>query len=120
MLLQIAHECLDMHKRKVDHATRLRAHLLEALADAKLELTILLTLRGEKLFVGSGGQLFDKNGFPKSQMTNGWRGRDGLYAAGFTRRGLAGVSADAMKIPQDIGTVWNQELNHLNKGGSYS
>ncbi|KAI7743598.1 hypothetical protein M8C21_000797, partial [Ambrosia artemisiifolia] len=50
-----------------------------------------------------GGQLFDKNGFPKSQMTNGWRGRDGLYAAGFTRRGLAGVSADAMKIAQDIG-----------------
>ncbi|XP_076921319.1 putative indole-3-pyruvate monooxygenase YUCCA8 [Bidens hawaiensis] len=59
--------------------------------------------------------LFDKNGFPKRQNPNGWKGRDGLYAAGFTRRGLAGVSADAMKIAQDIGNVWKLELSQIKK-----
>ncbi|KAJ0647427.1 putative indole-3-pyruvate monooxygenase [Helianthus annuus] len=61
-----------------------------------------------------GSQLFDQNGFPKGQMSNG------LYAAGFTRRGLAGVSADAIKIAQDIGSVWKQELNQIKKEVSYS
>ncbi|KAL7582361.1 probable indole-3-pyruvate monooxygenase YUCCA5 [Lactuca sativa] len=56
-------------------------------------------------------EFFGKNGFPKRQSPNGWKGKEGLYAAGFTRRGLAGVSADAMKIAQDIGNVWKQELN---------
>ncbi|KAL8253041.1 hypothetical protein R6Q59_036734 [Mikania micrantha] len=62
-------------------------------------------------------ELFDQNGFPKKQFSNGWKGKDGLYAAGFTRRGLAGVSADAMKIAKDIGGVWEQELNQIKKEG---
>ncbi|KAI3749584.1 hypothetical protein L2E82_20198 [Cichorium intybus] len=56
-------------------------------------------------------ELFGKNGFPKQQFPNGWKGKGGLYASGFTRRGLTGVSADAMKIAQDIGNVWKEELN---------
>ncbi|KAI3678755.1 hypothetical protein L6452_38058 [Arctium lappa] len=56
--------------------------------------------------------LFGKDGFPKREFCNGWKGKRGLYAAGFTRRGLAGASADAIKISQDIGIVWKQELNH--------
>lgn len=56
-------------------------------------------------------EFFAKNGFPKTPFPNGWKGKCGLYAAGFTRRGLAGASADAMKISQDIGKVWKEELN---------
>ncbi|XP_071738131.1 probable indole-3-pyruvate monooxygenase YUCCA5 [Rutidosis leptorrhynchoides] len=56
-------------------------------------------------------ELFDKNGFPKRQYPNGWKGKNGLYAAGFTRKGLAGVSLDAIKIAKDIGNVWKEELN---------
>ncbi|KAI3506891.1 hypothetical protein L1887_21509 [Cichorium endivia] len=56
-------------------------------------------------------ELFGKNGFPKQQFPNGWKGKGGLYASGFTRRGLAGVSTDAVKIAQDIGNVWKEELN---------
>ncbi|KAL4571934.1 hypothetical protein LXL04_018702 [Taraxacum kok-saghyz] len=56
-------------------------------------------------------ELFAKNGFPKTPFPKGWKGNRGLYAAGFTRRGLAGASADAMKISQDIGKVWKEELN---------
>lgn len=44
-------------------------------------------------------------------MSNGWKGNGGLYAAGFTKRGLAGVSDDAMKIATDIGSVWKKDLN---------
>ncbi|XP_010510306.1 PREDICTED: probable indole-3-pyruvate monooxygenase YUCCA5 [Camelina sativa] len=53
--------------------------------------------------------LFSKNGFPKSAFPNAWKGKSGLYAAGFTRKGLAGASADAVDIAQDIGNVWRED-----------
>ncbi|KAH9608367.1 hypothetical protein KSS87_002669 [Heliosperma pusillum] len=56
--------------------------------------------------------LFNKNGFPKTPFPNAWKGKSGLYAVGFTRRGLAGVSSDAVKIAQDIGHIWKQEIQH--------
>ena len=52
MLLQLEQECLDVYKRKVDQAAKSRAHLLQALADAKVELSSLLSALGEKSFVG--------------------------------------------------------------------
>lgn len=52
MLLQIDQECLDVYKRKVDQAVKSRAHLLQALADAKVELSRLLSSLGEKTYVG--------------------------------------------------------------------
>ncbi|XP_071698420.1 probable indole-3-pyruvate monooxygenase YUCCA5 [Rutidosis leptorrhynchoides] len=56
-------------------------------------------------------EFFAKNGFPKTPFPNGWKGKCGLYASGFTRRGLAGASADAIKISEDIAKVWNEEFN---------
>ncbi|KAI4349311.1 hypothetical protein L6164_009916 [Bauhinia variegata] len=55
------------------------------------------------------GEFFSKNGFPKRPFPHGWKGNCGLYAVGFTRRGLSGASSDAVKIAQDIGNVWKQE-----------
>ncbi|KAL3850025.1 hypothetical protein ACJIZ3_011907 [Penstemon smallii] len=55
-------------------------------------------------------EFFSKNGFPKNPFPNGWKGKDGLYAVGFTRRGLAGASADAIKISQNIAKEWKHEL----------
>lgn len=55
------------------------------------------------------GEFFSKNGYPKTPFPHGWKGQDGLYAVGFTRRGLAGASSDAIKIAQDIGNVWKLE-----------
>ncbi|KAL8489997.1 hypothetical protein ACS0TY_025773 [Phlomoides rotata] len=55
-------------------------------------------------------EFFNKNGFPKSPFPNGWKGKGGLYAAGFTRRGLSGATADAMKISQDIAKIWKDDL----------
>ncbi|PWA73040.1 pyridine nucleotide-disulfide oxidoreductase, class-II [Artemisia annua] len=56
-------------------------------------------------------EFFAENGFPKTPFPNGWKGKGGLYASGFTRRGLVGVSADAVKISKDIGKAWKKELN---------
>ncbi|KAL8139016.1 hypothetical protein V2J09_005017 [Rumex salicifolius] len=56
--------------------------------------------------------LFDKNGFPKTPFPNGWKGKSGLYAVGFTRKGLSGSSSEAIKIAQDIGQVWKEETHH--------
>ncbi|KAH6770254.1 YUCCA 3 [Perilla frutescens var. hirtella] len=55
-------------------------------------------------------EFFSKDGFPRSPFPNGWKGKDGLYAVGFTRRGLSGASTDAVKVAQDIGEIWNQEI----------
>ncbi|MCD7459213.1 hypothetical protein HAX54_040324 [Datura stramonium] len=52
MLLQIDQECLDVYKRKVDQAVKSRAHLLQALADAKVEFSRLLSALGEKTYDG--------------------------------------------------------------------
>ncbi|KAL8147832.1 hypothetical protein AgCh_005232 [Apium graveolens] len=51
MLLQLEQECLDVYKRKVDLAAKSRAKLLQALANARVELTSLLAALGEKTFV---------------------------------------------------------------------
>ncbi|XP_030549477.1 probable indole-3-pyruvate monooxygenase YUCCA5 [Rhodamnia argentea] len=55
-------------------------------------------------------EFFSKDGFPKPTFPNGWKGNSGLYAVGFTRRGLSGASSDAVKIAQDIGKEWKEEM----------
>ncbi|GFQ00780.1 65-kda microtubule-associated protein 2 [Phtheirospermum japonicum] len=52
MLLQLEQECLDVYRRKVDHAVKSRAELLQTLADARVELTNLLSALGEKTYIG--------------------------------------------------------------------
>ncbi|KAF5790192.1 putative indole-3-pyruvate monooxygenase [Helianthus annuus] len=38
-------------------------------------------------------------------------GKLGLYAVGFSRRGLFGASCDAIRVSQHIAKIWNQETN---------
>ncbi|CDY71529.1 BnaAnng37780D, partial [Brassica napus] len=45
---------------------------------------------------------FTKEGMPKTPFPNGWKGENGLYTVGFTRRGLLGTAFDAVKIAEDI------------------
>nr|CAD1830834.1 unnamed protein product [Ananas comosus var. bracteatus] len=56
-----------------------------------------------------GSEFFSKDGFPKQPFPNGWKGKCGLYAVGFTRRGLSGASLDAVKIAEDIARIWRKE-----------
>ncbi|GAB2234480.1 hypothetical protein Droror1_Dr00003734 [Drosera rotundifolia] len=54
-------------------------------------------------------EFFDANGFPKSSFPHCWKGKSGLYTVGFTRRGLAGASSDAVKVAADIGKIWKKD-----------
>ncbi|KAL6643627.1 hypothetical protein ACP70R_018393 [Stipagrostis hirtigluma subsp. patula] len=50
------------------------------------------------------------DGFPKKAFPHSWRGKKGLYAAGFTRKGLMGTSYDALRIAGDIADQWTEAL----------
>ncbi|CAA7397941.1 unnamed protein product [Spirodela intermedia] len=47
MLLQLEQDCLDVYKRKVDQATKNRAHLLQSLADSQSKLVNLYSSLGD-------------------------------------------------------------------------
>ncbi|KAG4180126.1 hypothetical protein ERO13_A10G146500v2 [Gossypium hirsutum] len=47
---------------------------------------------------------FDENGMPKKSFPYHWKGGNGIYNAGFSRRGLQGISSDAQNIANDIYT----------------
>ncbi|KAH9603576.1 hypothetical protein KSS87_003900 [Heliosperma pusillum] len=47
-----------------------------------------------------------EDGLPRKPFPNGWKGDHGLYAVGFTKRGLLGASIDARSIAEDIGQCW--------------
>lgn len=55
----------------------------------------------------------EKDGFPRKPFPNGWKGDDGLYAVGFTKRGLLGASMDARRIAEDIEGCWKAEVKNL-------
>lgn len=48
----------------------------------------------------------EKDGLPRKAFPNGWKGENGLYSVGFTRRGLMGTSVDARRIAYDIEQQW--------------
>ncbi|KAB2629395.1 indole-3-pyruvate monooxygenase YUCCA4 [Pyrus ussuriensis x Pyrus communis] len=53
-----------------------------------------------------GCDFFTKDGMPKTSFPNCWKGSDGLYTVGFTRRGLLGTASDAVAIAKDITQLW--------------
>lgn len=48
----------------------------------------------------------EESGDPTKPFPNGWKGENGLYAVGFSKRGLLGASVDARRISQDIEQQW--------------
>ncbi|KOM28665.1 hypothetical protein LR48_Vigan561s005500 [Vigna angularis] len=57
--------------------------------------------------------MFSKeDGYPMTPFPNGWKGKNGLYAVGFTKKGLLGASMDAKRIAQDIERCFEAEANH--------
>ncbi|XP_071692491.1 indole-3-pyruvate monooxygenase YUCCA2-like [Rutidosis leptorrhynchoides] len=51
----------------------------------------------------------EKDGFPKKTIPEGWKGKNGLYAVGFTKQGLLGTSADASRVAADIAAQWTSD-----------
>ncbi|CAN1278910.1 Probable indole-3-pyruvate monooxygenase YUCCA3 [Linum perenne] len=60
-------------------------------------------------------EFFSEDGVPKNPFPNGWKGKAGLYAVGFTRRGLSGASLDAISIAMDIAKSWKEETKQKKK-----
>ncbi|KAF5736684.1 Yucca 3 [Tripterygium wilfordii] len=58
---------------------------------------------------------FSEDGIPKNPFPNGWKGKAGLYAVGFTRRGLSGASLDAISVALDIAKCWKEETKQTKK-----
>ncbi|KAG9459389.1 hypothetical protein H6P81_003897 [Aristolochia fimbriata] len=54
-----------------------------------------------------GSEFFTEEGMPRRAFPEGWKGENGLYTVGFTRRGLLGASVDAIKIAADVAHQWN-------------
>ena len=46
--------------------------------------------------------MLNNDGFPEKDYPNHWKGENGLYCAGFARRGFSGISMDAKNIADDI------------------
>lgn len=55
----------------------------------------------------------EKDGMPRKPFPHGWKGECGLYAVGFTKRGLLGSSMDAKRVSEDIYKLWIAEARHL-------
>ncbi|CAO2141644.1 unnamed protein product [Urochloa humidicola] len=49
--------------------------------------------------------LMNSDGLPKKGYPNHWNGENGLYCAGFARRGLVGISMDAKNIADDTVSI---------------
>ncbi|KAF3788143.1 putative indole-3-pyruvate monooxygenase [Nymphaea thermarum] len=60
--------------------------------------------------VGTGGGYVLREGWAtKEALTEGWKGENGLYAKGFTKRGILSACMDARRIAQDIDYSWKAE-----------
>ncbi|XP_058099705.1 probable indole-3-pyruvate monooxygenase YUCCA10 [Magnolia sinica] len=55
--------------------------------------------------------LLDAEGMPLPSFPNHWKGKGGLYCVGLSRRGLAGVSMDAVNVANDIKRVLDEDVN---------
>ncbi|PON94905.1 Flavin monooxygenase-like enzyme [Trema orientale] len=89
------------------------------LVDGKnLEIDSVILATGYRSNVPSwlkDNDFFSGDGIPKNPFPNGWKGKAGLYAVGFTRRGLSGASLDAISVAHDIGKSWKEETKQKRK-----
>ncbi|GLT57335.1 hypothetical protein SLA2020_303140 [Shorea laevis] len=58
--------------------------------------------RSTNLWLKGDDYLLNDDGLPKPGYPNHWKGKNGLYCVGLSRRGLYGASADAQNIANDI------------------
>ena len=56
--------------------------------------------------------MFDEQGMPKARFPDHWKGNNGLYCAGFARKGLLGISIDAENIARDISFIMNTKRKY--------
>ncbi|KAJ9154074.1 hypothetical protein P3X46_027450 [Hevea brasiliensis] len=91
---------------------------VELVNGEKLEIDSVILATGYRSNVPSWlreNEFFSEDGIPKNPFPNGWKGKAGLYAVGFTRRGLSGASLDAISVALDIANSWKEETRQKKK-----
>ncbi|KAK4558605.1 hypothetical protein RGQ29_008063 [Quercus rubra] len=58
--------------------------------------------RSTNLWLKGDEYLLSEDGLPKPIYPNHWKGRNGLYSVGLSRRGLYGISIDSQNVANDI------------------
>ncbi|KAK7380004.1 hypothetical protein VNO78_32328 [Psophocarpus tetragonolobus] len=101
-------------KIKVCRGIKRLSHNAVEFVDGKVEnFDAIILATGYKSNVPSwlkGSEMFrEKDGMPRKAFPNGWKGENGLYSVGFTKRGLLGASIDAKRIAEDIQRTWKPE-----------
>ncbi|XWS76492.1 hypothetical protein CRYUN_Cryun01aG0181100 [Craigia yunnanensis] len=61
--------------------------------------------RSTNIWLKGDDYLLNDDGIPKPSFPNHWKGKNGLYCVGLSRRGLYGASADAHNIANDINSL---------------
>lgn len=94
--------------------SRLADHAVE-FVDGKVEMfDAIILATGYKSNVPSwlkeSDMFNEKDGLPRKAFPNGWKGENGLYSVGFTKRGLLGASIDAKRIAEDIEHCWKAAI----------
>lgn len=49
--------------------------------------------------------MLNDDGIPKQSYPNHWKGKNGLYCVGLSRKGLYGAAADAQNIADHINSI---------------
>ncbi|KAL9376330.1 hypothetical protein Peur_030450 [Populus x canadensis] len=92
---------------------KLKRHTVEFIEGKTENFDAIILATGYKSNVPSwlkeGDMFSEKDGFPRKPFPNGWKGECGLYAVGFTKRGILGASVDATRIAEDIERCRNEE-----------
>lgn len=57
------------------------------------------------IYIQDYGYALDEDGMPKNRFPAHWKGENGLYCAGLSKRGLFGAAMDAQTIADDINKV---------------
>ncbi|KAL4341228.1 hypothetical protein GQ457_08G021440 [Hibiscus cannabinus] len=61
--------------------------------------------RSTNVWLKGDDYLLNDDGIPKPSFPNHWKGRNGLYCVGLSRRGLHGAAGDAQNIADDINSL---------------
>ncbi|GMY16507.1 probable indole-3-pyruvate monooxygenase YUCCA10 [Fagus crenata] len=61
--------------------------------------------RSTNLWLKGDEFLLNEDGFSKPNFPNNWKGKNGLYCAGLSRKGFYGAGADAQNIANDIKSI---------------
>ncbi|XP_057429444.1 probable indole-3-pyruvate monooxygenase YUCCA7 [Lotus japonicus] len=59
---------------------------------------------------------FSHDGIPKDPFPNGWKGKNGIYAIGFTRKGIFASCLYAKNVCRDIAESWKEETKQNSTG----